>query len=254
MIFERIRQAYPLLTKSHQRVADYLAVSYREVAFLTASQLAERLGMNEATVIRFAQRIGYRGYPEMMADITHIVREELSLGARPAPEEEMLGRHVWLEMERAQRVLRHLPKDLPALWEKVCEARRIYALGQGISAGLAQWFAYGLRCLRLPVESLWADSLSLRLILSELNEGCAVFAITLDPESGEMAYFLQRAREQGAWTLAFVSTATSACALAAEEVILCGEEGTPSFGAAMLVLEAILQGIRREMIQSAALP
>ena len=36
---------------------------------MTASQLADHLGMNEATVIQFAQRLGYRGYPQLVAAI-----------------------------------------------------------------------------------------------------------------------------------------------------------------------------------------
>lgn len=250
MIFERMRQVYPFLTKSHQRLADYLAVSYREAAFLTASQLAERLGMNEATVIRFAQRIGYRGYPEMMADITRVVREELGLveEIRPTPEGGALEIYAQREMERARRVLSHLPSDLPALWEQMNKARRIYVLGQGGAGGLALWFTYALRSQGLPAEGVWADSLSLRLLLSEAKEGCLIWAMALGPESEEMARFLQHAREQGAWTWAVVSAATTACALAAEGVVLCGEEGLPSFGAAVLMLEAILRGIQEKRI------
>jgi len=247
MIFERIRQVYPFLTKSHQRLADYLAASYREAAFLTASALADKLGMNEATVIRFAQRIGYRGYPEMMADIVQAVREELGLreGER-APHAAALMTYVQAEMERARWVLSHLPDDIPAVWQALRQARRIYVIGQGASAALAHLLAYALRSRGLSAENPPADALSLQMILPEVTAHCAAVAVALGPESGEVAHFLRRAREQGAWSLAFVASPISPCALAAEEVLLCGEEGRPSFGAAALLMEAIVQGMHRE--------
>ncbi len=250
MIFERIRQVYPFLTKSHQRLADYLASSYREAVFLTASALAEKLGMNEATVIRFAQRIGYRGYPEMMADIAQAVREELGLReAERAPRAEAgLGAYAQAEVERAQRVLSHLPADVPALWQALRRARRIYVIGQGTSAALAHLLAYGLRAQGASAESPLADALSLQMILPEVGAGCAVVAVALGPESDEVARFIRQARAQGAWTSALVISPVSACALAAEEVLLCGEEGKPSFGAAALLIEAIFQGVRQEAL------
>ena len=79
MILEKIRQIYPQLTKSQSRLADFIAASYQEAAFMTASRLARRVGVNEATVIRFAQRLDYAGYPDLIQDIQAIVQEELKL-------------------------------------------------------------------------------------------------------------------------------------------------------------------------------
>ena len=43
MILEKIRQLYPKLTKSQKRLADFIATSYQEAAFMTASRLARRV-------------------------------------------------------------------------------------------------------------------------------------------------------------------------------------------------------------------
>ncbi|MBC7240107.1 MAG: SIS domain-containing protein, partial [Chloroflexi bacterium] len=167
-------------------------------------------------------------------------------GGRTPRAEAALVNYVQAEMERAQRVLSHLPDDMPAVWQALRRAERIYVIGQGVSAALAHLLAYALRSRGLCAENPPADALSLQMILPEVTGYCAAVAVALGPESGEVAHFLRRAREQGAWSLAFVASPISPCALAAEEVLLCGEEGRPSFGAAALLMEAIVQGMHRE--------
>ncbi|MBC7315323.1 MAG: SIS domain-containing protein, partial [Chloroflexi bacterium] len=181
-------------------------------------------------------------------DIAQVVQEELGLrkGKRAPHAEAALATYVQAEWERAQRVLSHLPDDMPALWQALRRARRIYVIGQGASAALAHLLAYALRSQGLRAENPPADALSLQMILAEVTAHCAAVAVALGPESGDVAHFLQRAREQGAWSLAFVASPISPCALAAEEVLLCGEEGKPSFGAAALLMEAMVQGVHRE--------
>lgn len=53
------------LSRSQQRIATCLLTSYDEAAFLSAADLARRLQMSEATVVRFAKAIGYDGFPEL---------------------------------------------------------------------------------------------------------------------------------------------------------------------------------------------
>ena len=99
MVLEKIRQLYPELTKSQRRLADFVAVSYREAAFMTASRLARKLGVNEATVIRFAQRLGYSGYPEFVQDVRAVVQDEL--GAKSLTmEETAISAALWPSRRR----------------------------------------------------------------------------------------------------------------------------------------------------------
>ena len=42
--------------------------NYYEVSFMTAAQLAYAVGVDTTTVVRFSQRLGYNGYPELLSD------------------------------------------------------------------------------------------------------------------------------------------------------------------------------------------
>lgn len=62
---QHVADHYHLLTKSERLIADYLRRNQDEAAFLSAAELAKRLSLSEATIVRFARTIGFEGYPAM---------------------------------------------------------------------------------------------------------------------------------------------------------------------------------------------
>ena len=83
MYRERIRDHYDRLSRSYRRVADHIMSNYYEVSFMTAAQLAYAVGVDTTTVVRFSQRLGYNGYPELLADIRAQVRDEIYTAYEP---------------------------------------------------------------------------------------------------------------------------------------------------------------------------
>src|SRR4051812_29289424 len=63
------------LTVSEHRIASILLGDPHDCMLLSAAQLAERATIHESTVIRFAQKLGYVGYPELRADVVADVRQ-----------------------------------------------------------------------------------------------------------------------------------------------------------------------------------
>src|SRR5512137_1584187 len=78
----RIERQLASLSKSQQIIANYLLTSYDEAAFLSAADLAQRLEVSEATVVRFAKAIGYRGFPELKRCLQDLYRGQVSPAAR----------------------------------------------------------------------------------------------------------------------------------------------------------------------------
>ena len=72
-----LRASYPTLSRSYRSVADYIMINQFDVAFMTATQLAAAVKVNTTTVVRFAQVLGYAGYPDMLEAIRQRVRAEV---------------------------------------------------------------------------------------------------------------------------------------------------------------------------------
>ena len=88
MFREQIRKHYDHLSRSYRRVADFILSDYRTAAFMTAAALADAVNVDTTTVVRFAQRLGYPGFPELIMDIQEQVKAELSQTYAIPPEEE----------------------------------------------------------------------------------------------------------------------------------------------------------------------
>lgn len=59
-----IKKEYPNLTIIGRKLADYIIENERDVIHLSITELAERAGVSETTVIRFCRQLGFEGYQD----------------------------------------------------------------------------------------------------------------------------------------------------------------------------------------------
>ncbi len=77
-----ISDNYKHLTKSEKRIANYLRKNQEESAFLAAGEIAVRLGLSEATLVRFARTLGFNSYPAMRQLLQEAFRHRVTHSAR----------------------------------------------------------------------------------------------------------------------------------------------------------------------------
>lgn len=64
-VIENIRQLYDELFAAEKKVATYIHDNLQEVIMLNVTELAQRSGASEATVVRTCKHLGYDGYYQM---------------------------------------------------------------------------------------------------------------------------------------------------------------------------------------------
>jgi DNA-binding MurR/RpiR family transcriptional regulator len=79
---EIISECYRDLTKSEKQIADFLRKNQEEAAFLSAAEVAQRLDLSEATLVRFARSIGFDSYPAMRELLQENFRRRVTHSAR----------------------------------------------------------------------------------------------------------------------------------------------------------------------------
>ncbi len=77
-----IHKHFDSLTKSEKRIAGYLLKNPDEAAFLSISELAEQLDLSEATAVRFAQTLGFNGFPGLREALQESFRSRVTHSAR----------------------------------------------------------------------------------------------------------------------------------------------------------------------------
>ena len=156
MFREQIRKHYDHLSRSYRRVADFILSDYRTAAFMTAAALADAVDVDTTTVVRFAQRLGYPGFPELIGDIQEQVKLELSQ-TYAAPDEEgglysTVQSLVAKDRANLEKALAHnTPDALENIIDMLRAAPRIVVAGESFAAPLAESFAGVLREAGLPV-------------------------------------------------------------------------------------------------------
>ena len=64
---DEIRQRFEEFSRSQKDVGQYIVDHLDEAAFHTAEELARRANTSSSTVVRFAQALGFEGFPELQA-------------------------------------------------------------------------------------------------------------------------------------------------------------------------------------------
>ena len=77
-----ISEKYPDLTKSEKRIANFLRKNQEESAFLAAGEIAKRLNLSEATLVRFARTLGFSSYPAMRTVLQENFRRRVTHSSR----------------------------------------------------------------------------------------------------------------------------------------------------------------------------
>ena len=251
MFREHIRKHYDHLSRSYRRVADFILSDYRTAAFMTAAALADAVDVDTTTVVRFAQRLGYPGYPELIEDIQDQVKLELNQTDAEPLEEDTLQARVQnlVAQDRAnlEKALAHNTLDsMETMLDLFQVAPRIVVIGESYAAPLAESFAGLLRDAGLPASYAGGDVHERAVALARLARKDLIVGMTpLEGPSG-VAGVLRFARSEGATTLACTPSLSSQAARAAEHLLYApGEsDGTlPSLTGLYAILIAMAQAL-----------
>jgi DNA-binding MurR/RpiR family transcriptional regulator len=137
MLFEQRR-----LTPSQRRIGQYVIEHPREVVFLGAGELAERTRVSQPSVSRFAQALGFRGYPEFSRYLRELTRD------RADADPDHGGRTRLQEAVEAEirnlRVLQEALGDsgVERLGEQLAASIPLTVLGLRSSAGIVGYFRF----------------------------------------------------------------------------------------------------------------
>ncbi|MFI8091204.1 MurR/RpiR family transcriptional regulator [Streptomyces sp. NPDC086080] len=144
----------PRLSPGQRRIAQYLIEHIAEAAFLSITDLAERVGVSQPSVTRFASAVGFSGYPALREKL-----QSITLGARSGgPAEETGGNELQAAVDAEIENLENLRRDLADADRVIEMGRRLSAstpltvLGLRISVSLAEYFAYAARRIHPDVR------------------------------------------------------------------------------------------------------
>jgi DNA-binding MurR/RpiR family transcriptional regulator len=141
------------LSPVQRRIAHYLAEHLPEAIFLSSVELAERSGVSQPSVTRFAMVLGFAGYPELRAALRPLV---LGGSRQGQDQQEGLLREALTNEIRNLTLIRDRLGTLPLkeLGEALAATEPLPVVGLRVSAGLATTFACYARRIHPDVRLL----------------------------------------------------------------------------------------------------
>lgn len=225
MYREKIREYYDHLSRSYRKVADFIMSNYYEVSFMTAAQLAFAVGVDTTTVVRFSQRLGYNGYPELLSDVREQVKAEIYASYRPqelVPTDPagIFKDRIIHEQHNLKQMLTHMPPEhIEQISAMFHQARHIMLVAEGYAEAVAEMTAQQLRHRGLSAEYVSNDAVKKAATLMNLNADTLVIGISATSYGTHVARALELARLKGCTTLGIIGALASPVNRVSDHVI-----------------------------------
>ena len=131
-----IERRMPEFSKSQKYIAKYITEHYEKAAFMTAAKLGNAVGVSESTVVRFADEMGFEGYPEMQQALRSYGRnrlttlQRLDISADRLEGGNLLKSVMTQDIERIRYTMENMSEEsFNAAVDKIISARRVYIFG-----------------------------------------------------------------------------------------------------------------------------
>ncbi len=198
-----ISEHYSQLTKSERAIADFLRQNQDEAAFLSAGEIALRLSLSEATMVRFARTLGFSSYPAMRTVLQETFRHRVTHSARLRGRlddlraaGDIFERLVASEIDYLTQALETVDrKALRQAVELLCSRNRVFVFGVGPSVSLVELLEIRLRRFGRQVIPLTTAGREILEPLLMLTEKDLLFVICFFDVSAALQLVLDYAKE-----------------------------------------------------------
>ncbi len=251
MYKDQIRTIYEHLSPGYRRIADFLLTHYQDAAFMTAAEVARATTVDTALVVRFAQRLGYPGYPELINDVQEDVKRDLRSVYEPPEGDDSPGQVLQraLMQDRNNLEYMHLHLDGEAV-DRVAEtllgASRLFVTGEGNAHYLAEAFVMRLLILGMPAHLLSGELAGQAAQTAAIRPGDVFVGLGLTDMTPGVSVMLKVVRNAGAKTIGIVGSLADPVAAVAEHVLVAPVQTVGSMPS-WTAMAAMLHGLSQVM-------
>jgi len=230
---DHILANFPNLSPKQRQLARFFIDHEDVVAFASTGQIAKQTGTSAATVVRFCQVLGYKGYPDLQAAI----RSQLPQ-YRTAVQK--LAEHITdgnliehLPTQIAQSNVNNIQKTLSQVSDSMLadvvaaliRAQNIRIFGSGLSAAAAISAEYAFSVLGFATRACTDGGVSQLLEISRLTDQDLVIVISVWRYLRNTVEAAEAARAVGATCIAITDSPVAPVATLADHVFITDIEG-----------------------------
>jgi len=248
---EKIRDHYNQLSKNLQLVADFFVENFDKIPFLSVQEIANKSGASVASVVRFAQKIGFSGFTEIRNAVADNLQKQLKTEdkfplineSEQKDEEDILTSVANQDIQNINDTFKVIGrKDFKKAVDLIEEANTVYTAGLGISFLLSRILAYQLNQVGVRSHAMQHDTSPFLEQALLLDEKDLMIVLSFPPYSSETIDVVKAVREKGIKVVAITDKPAAPATFHADVSLMVKSENmlfTNSFAAISVLINAI---------------
>ncbi len=248
-----IRQRFEDFSRSQKDVGQYIVDHLDEAAFHTAEELARRANTSSSTVVRFAQALGFEGFPELQSSaqdeyrrrregsngtVEELVTQPLFPIDQTGFEAALAADHVNIE-DTAHRIERD---EVESAVRLISRAERILLCGTDQMAFFASYLRHLLMLLDLRCEVVASPSQEGLTRLGRIDSSTLVIGFSAGRPHPLILRAMKLARHRKAATIAIADATLSEVARLADRKLYYSSN-SPTFVRSHTALLGLIQAL-----------
>ena len=248
-----IQTGFHRLSKGQKIIAQYIMNNYDKAAFMTAAKLGEVVGVSESTVVRFANTIGFDGYPQLQKQLQEMVRTKLTtvqrieMSSDYSNKTSILKNILKSDMENIRTTMEEIDGTaFEQAVKAITEAKNIYIIGLRSSTALAEFLGFYLNFIRDNIHVVTYTIGDIFEQLFRIGKDDLVIGITFPRYSTRTLKAFEYVKSKGANTIAITDSVLSPLCSYADYTLIAKsnmESFVDSIVAPMSVLNALIVAV-----------
>ncbi len=215
---QKIQAALRSLPHAQMLVGEYVLIHYKNIPFLSVTELAEKIGVSETTVFKFCGKLGYTGYMPFRRKLASLVQNELTtyqnLEDRTkdlSGTESIFEQVLKCDMHNIETTLRDPlnHRNFERLQERLQTAKTIYICGFRSASTQAQYLGMTLRIQGKNVRIITPDTGNWAEVLCEADENDLFITFLFSRYSKQSVDILRYMHKRGVTCCALTDSAAS---------------------------------------------
>lgn len=248
----RIQNHYNDLPKNQKKIADYFVDNFDRIPFLSVHDVSEATSLSVASIVRFAQRIGFKGFLEMRAEIAGTLqnriqnKEIFSLIDSKQINSDTLTSVANQDIVNINETLKLVDrKSFDRIIKYILDSRNVYTAGMGISFLLAQILSYQLSQVAVKASNFSSNYSTFLEQILFMDKNDLLITLSFPPYSKETIEAAKFAKERNAKVVSITNRDAAPIVLYSDTHLVVKSENmlfTNSFSAISVVINAIATG------------
>jgi DNA-binding MurR/RpiR family transcriptional regulator len=216
-LIKKIQFSMDKFSKGQKLIANYIVNHYDKAAFMTAAKLGEEVGVSESTVVRFANEIGYDGYPKLQKVLRELIKSKLTsvqrieVTSNRINENNILKGVLQSDMDKIKITLEEVDQaSFNNIVESILNAKKIYIIGVRSAAPLASFMSFYFNLIFDNIRLVHTSSVSEMFEqIIHATEGDVIIGISFPRYSKRTINAMKFGKDQGATVVAITDSIES---------------------------------------------